>query len=62
MISAFFAAFSGWFTILFLVMLGLSTRSKKGVAVLDMFIGSLIFGFLCAIPTFYGVYVLLEKL
>jgi len=60
MISAFFISWSGWFIFLMFFVLSLAAINKKAVEVMDLFIACVLFSFLFSIPSFYGVFKLME--
>lgn len=62
MISAFFVTFSLWFSLLFITWMFSQIYRKGNAKVLDVFLYSLVFGLMATIPSFYGIYKLLELL
>ena len=62
MVSAFFLTWSIWFTVLFLLWTVSGVIRRLDAKVLDVFLGSVVFSFLASLPSFYGVFKLLEAL
>jgi len=60
MISAFFLAWSVWFTLLIFFMFYKANHSKEGVLFSAMFWVSVFYSFGFSIFTFYGFYILME--